>query len=169
VRMRPTWRRLFARLQFLAHFSCGGPNIVQDGAGHTFTTNFDLDGKVLSVTQNGNPVVGPTALAAPQTASRHQWWTTCPAWSRISATTGQPIRAPVSPFPSPEDIDFASNGPVSKVTDYGIGARGIDSMFVTQSCGTAANYPLYDSPRQYDFDIVQARQRGLCLFSVAHV
>ncbi len=44
-----------------------------------------------------------------------------------------------------EDVDFASNGSVSKVTDYGIGARGIDAMFVTQSGTTSARYPLYDA------------------------
>ena len=44
-----------------------------------------------------------------------------------------------------EDIDFASNGTVSKVTDYGIGPRGIDAMFVTQSGTTSVSYPLYDA------------------------
>jgi RHS repeat-associated protein len=44
-----------------------------------------------------------------------------------------------------EDIDFASNGTVSKVTDYGIGPRGNDAMFVTQSGTTSASYPLYDA------------------------
>ena len=44
-----------------------------------------------------------------------------------------------------EDIDFASNGTVSKVTDYGIGPRGIDAMYVTQSGATSVNYPLYDA------------------------
>ncbi len=44
-----------------------------------------------------------------------------------------------------EDIDFAANGTVSKVTDYGIGARGIDAMFVTQSGSTSASYPIYDT------------------------
>ena len=44
-----------------------------------------------------------------------------------------------------EDVDFASNGSVSKVTDYGIGARGIDAMYVTQSGTTSTSYPLYDA------------------------
>ncbi len=44
-----------------------------------------------------------------------------------------------------EDVDFASNGTLSKVTDYGIGPRGIDAMFVTQSGATSASYPLYDA------------------------
>jgi RHS repeat-associated protein len=44
-----------------------------------------------------------------------------------------------------EDVDFASNGSVSKVTDYGLGARGVDAMFVTQSGTTSVSYPLYDS------------------------
>jgi len=44
-----------------------------------------------------------------------------------------------------EDVDFASNATVSKVTDYGIGARGIDAMFVTQSGTTSVSYPLYDA------------------------
>ena len=44
-----------------------------------------------------------------------------------------------------EDIDFASNGTVSKVTDYGIGPRDIDVVFVTQNGSTSANYPIYDA------------------------
>lgn len=44
-----------------------------------------------------------------------------------------------------EDVDFASNGTVSKVTDYGIGPRGIDAIYVTQSGSTTAAYPLYDA------------------------
>ena len=44
-----------------------------------------------------------------------------------------------------EDVDFASNGTLSKVTDYGIGPRGIDAMFVTQSGATSVSYPLYDA------------------------
>ena len=44
-----------------------------------------------------------------------------------------------------EDIDFVSNGSVSKVTDYGIGPRGIDGMFVSQSGATSTSYPLYDA------------------------
>ena len=44
-----------------------------------------------------------------------------------------------------EDLDFAANGTVSKVTDYGIGPRGIDAMYVTQSGATSVNYPLYDA------------------------
>ena len=43
-----------------------------------------------------------------------------------------------------EDIDFASNGSVSKVTDFGIGSRGIDAIYVTQSGTSSASYPLYD-------------------------
>ncbi len=44
-----------------------------------------------------------------------------------------------------EDTDYAANGSVSKVTDYGIGARGIDVMYVTQSGTTTAAYPIYDA------------------------
>ncbi len=44
-----------------------------------------------------------------------------------------------------EDVDFASNGTVSEVTDYGIGARGIDAMYVTQSGTMSASYPIYDA------------------------
>ncbi len=44
-----------------------------------------------------------------------------------------------------EDIDLAANGSVSKVTDYGIGPRGLDAMFVTQSGATSVSYPLYDA------------------------
>ncbi len=44
-----------------------------------------------------------------------------------------------------EDIDFASNGTVSRVTDYGIGPRDIDVVFVTQNGSTSANYPIYDA------------------------
>jgi RHS repeat-associated protein len=44
-----------------------------------------------------------------------------------------------------EDIDFASNGTVSKVTDYGLGPRGTDAIYVTQSGSTSPFYPLYDA------------------------
>jgi hypothetical protein len=45
-----------------------------------------------------------------------------------------------------EDIDFAGNGTtVPKKTDYGIGARGVDAMYVTQNGTTTANYPIYDA------------------------
>jgi RHS repeat-associated protein len=44
-----------------------------------------------------------------------------------------------------EDIDYAPGGAVSKVTDYGIGARGIDAIYVTQNGTTSANYPIYDA------------------------
>ncbi len=44
-----------------------------------------------------------------------------------------------------EDIDFAANGSVSKVTDFAIGARGIDGMYVTQNGTTTASYPIYDA------------------------
>ena len=44
-----------------------------------------------------------------------------------------------------EDLDFAANGTVSKVTDYGIGPRGIDAMYVAQNGTTSASYPLYDA------------------------
>jgi hypothetical protein len=40
-----------------------------------------------------------------------------------------------------EDIDYAPGGAVSKITDYGIGARGIDGIYVTQNGSTTANYP----------------------------
>ena len=43
-----------------------------------------------------------------------------------------------------EDIDY-SGGTVQKVTDYGLGARGIDIMYVTQSGATTSVYPLYES------------------------
>jgi RHS repeat-associated protein len=44
-----------------------------------------------------------------------------------------------------EDIDFAGNGTtVLKTTDYGIGARGVDAMYVTQNGTTTATYPIYD-------------------------
>jgi RHS repeat-associated protein len=44
-----------------------------------------------------------------------------------------------------EDIDYAPGGAVSKITDYGIGARGIDGIYVTQNGSTTANYPIYDA------------------------
>jgi len=44
-----------------------------------------------------------------------------------------------------EDIDYAPSGAVSKVTDYGIGSRGIDAIYVTQNGTTSAAYPIYDS------------------------
>ncbi len=43
-----------------------------------------------------------------------------------------------------EDIDY-SGGVVQKVTDYGLGARGIDAMYVTQSGTITASYPIYDA------------------------
>ncbi len=42
-----------------------------------------------------------------------------------------------------EDVDYTSTGSVSKVTDYGIGPRGVDAMFVTQSGATSVSYPLH--------------------------
>jgi len=44
-----------------------------------------------------------------------------------------------------EDIDYAPGGAVNKVTDYGIGLRGIDALYVTQNGSTTANYPIYDA------------------------
>ena len=44
-----------------------------------------------------------------------------------------------------EDIDYASNGSVNKTTDYGIGARGIDAIYVTQNGASSACYPIYDA------------------------
>jgi len=44
-----------------------------------------------------------------------------------------------------EDIDYAPGGSVNKVTDYGIGLRGIDAIYVTQNGSTTANYPIYDA------------------------
>jgi RHS repeat-associated protein len=43
-----------------------------------------------------------------------------------------------------EDIDFASSGAVSKLTDYGIGPRGLDGIYVTQNGATSVSYPIYD-------------------------
>lgn len=44
-----------------------------------------------------------------------------------------------------EDIDFASNGSVSKVTDYGLGARGVDALVITQGGSSSTIFPLYDA------------------------
>ena len=43
-----------------------------------------------------------------------------------------------------EDIEY-SGGAVQKVTEYGLGAREIDAMYVTQSGTTTAVYPIFDS------------------------
>ncbi len=43
-----------------------------------------------------------------------------------------------------EDVDFASNGTLSKVTDYRIGLRGVDAIYITQSGTAASSYPIYD-------------------------
>ena len=44
-----------------------------------------------------------------------------------------------------EDIDFGPSGIAVKVTDYGLGGRGIDAMYVTQSGSVTASYPIYDA------------------------
>jgi len=43
-----------------------------------------------------------------------------------------------------EDIDYASSGAVSKTTNYAIGARGVDAIYVTQNGTTSTSYPIYD-------------------------
>ncbi len=60
-----------------------------------------------------------------------------------------PIHNPIASYRydgqmSIEDIDY-SGGAVQKVTDYGLGARGIDAMYVSQSGTTTAVYPIYDT------------------------
>jgi len=44
-----------------------------------------------------------------------------------------------------EDIDYSPNGAVLKVTDYGVGARGIDAIYVAQNGTSTASYPIYDA------------------------
>ena len=44
-----------------------------------------------------------------------------------------------------EDVDYTPTGAVSKVTDFGIGGRGIDAFYVTQNGTTSASYPIYDA------------------------